>query len=111
VALDQQGRPGFPTPVARRAVTAGADFAARHVVLRPAAVSGRPVQLRVRTGTGSAGAEDHHPFRVRVTVPAARRSTTVPVTILPDADDEPDETFVVRITRATRARVVEPDAR
>ncbi len=80
------------------------------VRLRLAAASGRRVLLRVRTVAGTAGAADYLPFRVRVTVPAGRRSTTVPVTILPDTLDEPDETFVVRITRAAHARVVRQDA-
>ena len=80
------------------------------VRLRLGHLSGYPVRLRVRTVAGTAGAEDYQPFRVTVTVPAGRRSTTVPVTVLPDAVDEQEETFVVRITRATHARVVRADA-
>lgn len=110
VAIADRDAPPGVAAVDRSVVEPTAEPVTVPVRLRLSRPSGRRVQLVVRTVAGTADASDFTPFRVTVVVPPGAGSVTVPVTILPDAVDEPDETFVVRIVRATNARVVRADA-
>lgn len=106
---DRDGPPGV-SAFDRSVVEPTGEAVTVPVRLQLARPSGRRVRLLVRTVAGTADAADFTPFEVSVVVPAGTRSVSVPVTILTDTVDEPDETFVVRIVRATNARVVRSDA-
>ncbi len=75
-----------------------------------ARVSARPVRLEVRPVHGTASAADATAERTVVVIPAGRRSVVVPVTVLADSVDEPDEQLRLRITAVRHARVGTRDA-
>lgn len=107
VALDEQGRPGFPTPVAglggpARRVAEG-DRARLTVRLsKPAA---RDVSVGVALQRASAQAADATLSRSRVVVPAGRLSAAVTLGVRRDGVDEPDERLSVRLTAPTGVRI------
>ena len=80
------------------------------VTFRLSKPSGRTIRLLLRTVAGSATEADYVAFRTRVVVPAGASSVTVPVTILADAEIEPDETFAVHLLRARFASIAGTDA-
>ncbi len=104
VALDEQGRPGFPTPRAsltlrtpRRGAAEGRPAAAVVTLDRPTA---RATTLRLRLHAGSAepGVDVQRPPAL-VTVPAGVQQVRVPLAILRDRLDEPTERIEVRLDR------------
>ncbi|MBM7515455.1 polysaccharide deacetylase family protein [Nocardioides nitrophenolicus] len=110
-ALDERGRPGFPTPdvtaVAGQAVE-GTDAV---VTLELAQPAGRDTAVVVEavSGTASVGA-DLPPFRARVEIPAGRVRVTVRIPIAADAVVEPPETFTLALRDPEGLRIAQPTA-
>jgi peptidoglycan/xylan/chitin deacetylase (PgdA/CDA1 family) len=75
------------------------------VVLRLNRASGRDVTLTVTTVAVTADESDYQHLAETITIPAGATSATVPITVFSDLIPEGEETFVLRITGATRARV------
>lgn len=80
------------------------------VVVSLGRASARRVRLHLTAVPGTATAEDHLPLDLWTAIAPGQRRVRVPVTILPDTLDEPDESFLVRLTAAVNARVVRRDA-
>lgn len=110
VLITDRDRPSGVSGVDRDVVEPVGDPVTRNVRLRLGRVSWRPAHLLVKTVAGSATPGDYEPFRRWVAIPAGRTSVRVPLTVYADEIDEPDESFAVRIVRATHARMVKPDA-
>lgn len=99
-ALDERGRPGFPTPRVSVAVTDAAEGDRAVATIRLSAPPGRTTSVRLRTVSRTARVgSDVARIAQRVEVPAGRLSVRVPIGVPRDGIDEPDETFAVRITR------------
>ncbi|MDZ5620784.1 polysaccharide deacetylase family protein [Nocardioides sp. HM23] len=99
-ALDERGRPGFPTPRVSVSVTDAAE--GRHAVatIRLTRPPGRTTSVRVRTVSRTARiGQDVQRMTRRVGVPAGRLTVRVPIAVVRDGTDEPLERFAVRITR------------
>ncbi|MDP2775207.1 MAG: polysaccharide deacetylase family protein [Nocardioides sp.] len=100
VALDESGRPGFPTPHAEVSATSVAEGTDTTVTIR----LGRPtarvtsVRLRTRSGTAVAG-RDFGALDTRVRIPAGVTTVQVPIAVPRDRLDEPTERFRVVISR------------
>jgi peptidoglycan/xylan/chitin deacetylase (PgdA/CDA1 family) len=88
-------------------VTGSAPAAVRVVLDR---VSGREVRVDLTTVSGTADSVDFSAVSTTVVIPAGQREVSVPVAVLADALEEPDETFTVQITQALRAVVLRPVA-
>ncbi len=99
-ALDERGRPGFPTPRVSVSVT-GADEGRRATAtIRLSKPPGRATSVRVRTVSRTARVgRDVEQIARRVVVPAGRLTVQVPIEVLRDGTDEPVEEFAVRIAR------------
>lgn len=99
VALDEQGRPGFPTPKARLVVTdvrEGAEARATVILDRPTA---RTVKVRLATAERSAQAGADFASRdLVVRIPAGTLRRTVRIPVARDALDERAERFEVGLT-------------
>ena len=99
-ALDERGRPGFPTPRVSVSVTDAAEGRRAIATIRLSKPPGRRTSVRVRTVSRTARVgRDVARIGRRVAVPAGRLRVRVPIDVLPDAVDEPLEEFTVRITR------------
>jgi peptidoglycan-N-acetylglucosamine deacetylase len=99
-ALDERGRPGFPTPRVSVAVAGGAEGGQAVATLTLTKPPGRATSVRLRTVSRSARVgSDVERIARRVVIPAGRLSVRVPVDLLRDGTDEPLEEFAVRITR------------
>lgn len=99
VALDEAGRPGFPTPhleVTADDVSEGATTWATLRLDRPTARE-TSVRLRARSGTAGAG-RDFAATDTRVRIPAGVTSVRVPVAVPRDRLDEPTERFRVAVS-------------
>ena len=72
--------------------------------------STRPVALSVQTVPGTADASDFTALATTVTIPPGATSVVVPVSVLADALPEGPETFALRITGASGARIAAADA-
>ncbi|GAA3522234.1 polysaccharide deacetylase family protein [Nocardioides daeguensis] len=97
-ALDERGRPGFPTPrvrvVAKDAVE-GTDAVVSLELDQPA---GRDTAVVVEAGSGTASVGSDLPaFRARVAVPAGSVKVEVRIPVSADAVLEPNETFTVHL--------------
>ena len=79
------------------------------VRLRLGQVSGRRVRLHVVTVPGSARPGDYEPIDRWVAIRAGVRVVSLPLTVNPDAEQEPEETFVLRVAEAVNALVPQPD--
>ncbi len=106
VALDERGRPGFPTPGASVSVTHAREGRAAVATIRLSKPAGRAtsVRLRTRSLTADVGADLDRVTR-RVTVPAGRLKARVRIPVTRDGTDEPTERFEVRIDRPRGVRV------
>ena len=94
VALDEHGRPGFPTPRVGLEVltpTVSEGLAAR-VAVTLSKPAGRATHVTVRRAGGSATARDLGLAAVRVTIPAGRLRAVVRIPVRRDGVDEPTET-------------------
>jgi len=89
--------------VSRSVAEPAAGSAPVPVTIRLARVSGKTVRVSVETVTGTADTSDFVPMSRRLTIPAGTRTVQVPVTVLADALDEPDEAFTLHIQGATYA--------
>ncbi len=99
-ALDEQGRPGFPTPrvSVRVSDTEEGDRAVARV--RLSKPPGRPTSVRLRTvGLSATVGPDVERIDRRVTIPAGRLSARVAIDVPHEGKDEPREEFAVRIDR------------
>jgi len=99
-ALDERGRPGFPTPKVDVSVTDAAEGGRAVATIRLSKPPGRTTSVRVRTvsRTARVGSDVERVAR-RVRVPAGRLVVRVPIDVRRDGTDEPAEEFAVRITR------------
>ncbi len=99
-ALDERGRPGFPTPRVSVSVTDAAEGRRAIATIRLSKPPGRTTSVRLRTvsRSGRVGSDVERVAR-RVAVPAGRLTVRVPIGILRDDKDEPEEAFAVRISR------------
>lgn len=109
VILDKDPPPRV-SAIGRNVVEPATGRVAVPVVLRLARVSGRTVHVSVTTVAGTASPADFVALTRTITIPAGSRTVVVPVTVLADALDEPDETFRVRITAVTNAVIGTRDA-
>ena len=107
-ALDEAGRPGFPTPDASVAVTSGAEGGRAVVSVSLSKPAGRTVSVRLRARSGSADVGSDLPRLVtRLRIPAGRLSARVRVPLRRDGLDERTERFHVRIARPRGTRVAD----
>ena len=99
-ALDERGRPGFPTPQVSVGVTDAAEGQRAFATIQLSKPPGRTTSVRLRTvsRSGRVGSDVARVAR-RVEVPAGRMSVRVPIGVLSDDKDEPEEAFAVRIAR------------
>lgn len=99
-ALDESGRPGFPTPRVSVTVTdvAEGEEAVARVRLSKPAGRATSVRLRTRSRTAVVG-QDLTRIATRLEVPAGRLSAKVRIPVRRDGIDEPTEEFAVRLTR------------
>lgn len=99
-ALDERGRPGFPTPrvsVSVRNTDEGDATVARIRLSKP---PGRWTSVRLRTvGLSATTGPDVERIDRRVTIPAGRLSTRVRIDVPREGKDEPAERFAVVIDR------------
>ncbi len=97
-ALDERGRPGFPTPVVTAVATDGVEGGEAVVRLRLDRAPGRDTALSVdvASGTASVGA-DLPPFTARVEFPAGRLTAKVRIPIGTDTAVEPAEQVTLRL--------------
>lgn len=99
-ALDERGRPGFPTPRVSVSVTDAAEGGRAVATIRLSKPPGRDTSVRLRTVSGSARVgSDLERVARRVVVPAGRLSVRVPIKLLRDGTDEAREAYTVRISR------------
>mgnify|MGYP003333644749 CR=1 FL=1 len=108
-ALDEKGRPGFPTPLVTalaKDVVEGTDAV---VTLELAQPAGRDTAVVVEAASGTATVGTDLPaFRARVKVPAGTVRVTVRIPVSTDAVIEPAETFSVALRDPEGLRVTQP---
>jgi hypothetical protein len=109
-ALDERGRPGFPTPTASLSVTdrvrEGSDAVA---TIRLSGPPGRATSVVLRTRSRSARVgRDVDEIDRRVTVPAGRLTTRVRIPVRRDRLDEFTERFEVRLESPRGVRLGTP---
>ncbi|UMG92010.1 polysaccharide deacetylase family protein [Nocardioides sp. TF02-7] len=106
-ALDEDGRPGFPTPAASVALTDGVEGGVAVATVRLSAPRRarhqRPLADRVAL-SARAGSDVARVVR-RVRVPAGRLRAQVPVRLLPDDVADPAEDFAVVLDRPQGLRL------
>lgn len=110
VALDEEGRPGFPTPVATlslrpadRRVTEGRPAAA---VVRLSGPAGRDTTVRLTVSAGTARSDLDYTRPARsIVIPAGRLSAQVRIPVLRDRLDEPTEGFGLRLAEPAGVRL------
>lgn len=105
-ALDERGRPGFPTPVASVTVSPGVEGSSAVATVRLDRQAGRrtSVLLTVRSGSATVGS-DLADVRVRVVVPAGRMTATVRIPVVADGLVEPVERAAVDISAPSGVRI------
>jgi peptidoglycan/xylan/chitin deacetylase (PgdA/CDA1 family) len=112
VALDEMGRPGFPTPRTKLAVSdvrEGREARVRVSLDKPA---GRAVWVRVTTRDGTAtGGHDFRPVARRLRIPAGATSAVMTIPVVRDRLDERTERFTVLLTRAFGVSLATREAR
>lgn len=97
-ALDEKGRPGFPTPTASLVTRDGAEGGHAVVRVRLDRMAGRDTAVVVETHSGTATVGTDLPrLSTRVVVPAGKRSAKVTIPLTSDGVLEPAETFTVRL--------------
>ncbi|KAA1428889.1 polysaccharide deacetylase family protein [Nocardioides antri] len=99
-ALDESGRPGFPTPRVSVSATDAAEGGRAIATITLSRPPGRTTSVRVRTVSRSARVgSDVVRIARRVRIPAGRLSVRMPIDVRRDGTDEPLEEFAVRISR------------
>lgn len=107
-ALDEKGRPGFPTPTVTALAQDGVEGGGAVVTLELDKPAGRDtaVVLEAASGTASVGT-DLPAFRARVELPAGRLRVEVRIPVGTDAVLEPAETFTVQLRDPEGLRVAQ----
>ena len=106
VALDEDGRPGFPTPTASISVGNAREGDAAVATVRLSKPPGRPTSVLLRTRSRSATVgSDVDPIARRVTIPAGDLAARVRIPVRRDGIDERRERFQVTIGRPRGVRV------
>lgn len=106
VALDERGRPGFPTPTASVSVTSAREGESAVAVVHLSKPPGRATSVLLRTLSRSATVGDDVDRVVRrVTIPAGQLALRVPISLRRDGTDEPLEQFEVTIGQPRGVRV------
>ncbi|MEC4987821.1 MAG: Calx-beta domain-containing protein, partial [Oscillatoria sp. PMC 1068.18] len=72
--------------------------------------SGKDISVDFTTVNGSAGNGDFTPTSGTVVIPAGQTSVNIPVTILNDSLDEPDETFTIELSDPSNANIADDTA-
>ncbi len=110
-ALDEKGRPGFPTPRADVEVTPTREGGAAVVTIRIDKPAGRStsVWLRTRSATARVGRDVARIAR-RVSIPAGRLAARVRIQVPRDRIDEYRERFRVTIGRPRGVRIGDGEA-
>lgn len=99
-ALNEAGRPGFPTPRVSVTLSDAAEGARAVATVRLSKPAGRATSVRLRTRSRTAGVgSDVARIATRVEVPAGRLAARVRIPLRADGIDEPTEEFAVRLTR------------
>ena len=106
VALDERGRPGFPTPTASVSVTDTREGEPSVATIRLSKPPGRPtsVVLRTRSRSATVGKDIERVAR-RVTIPAGDLAVRVRIPVPRDRTDERRERFEVTIARPHGVRI------
>lgn len=78
------------------------------VPLQLSQVSGKRIRIVVATLPGTADDADFVPTRIRTVILPGEGFVVVPVEVLADAADEPDETFTVGVVRGRQVRIGRP---
>jgi peptidoglycan-N-acetylglucosamine deacetylase len=105
-ALDERGRPGFPTPRASVSVTDTREGNPAVATIRLSKPPGRPTSVLLRTRSRSATAgKDVERIARRVTIPAGDLAVRVRIPVPKDGIDEYAERFAVTIGRPRGVRV------
>ena len=106
VALDEHGRPGFPTPRVSVSVTDAREGDPAITTVRLSKPPGRAtsVRLRTRSRTATVG-KDVERFARRVEIPAGDLAVRVRLPVRRDGTDEPLEKFEVAIDRPRGLRI------
>lgn len=109
-ALDEKGRPGFPTPVVSAVAKEVVEGTDAEVTLTLAQPAGRDtaVVVEVASGTAVVGA-DLPAFHARVEIPAGKVHVTLRIPVGADAVLEPAETFSL-VLRAPEGLAVGQEA-
>ncbi|WP_181410933.1 polysaccharide deacetylase family protein [Nocardioides humi] len=107
-ALDERGRPGFPTPTVTATAKDGTEGGEAVVTLRLDKPAGRDTAVVVEalSGTATVGA-DLPPLHLRVEIPAGRLKAKVRIPITADAVAEPTEHFTLRLRHPEGLRIVQ----
>ena len=79
-----------------------------NVRFRLSHVSGRRIRVVVTTQPGTADGTDFTPIRIPSVILPGQGSLVVPVDVLPDAVEETDEAFTVRVVRGRHVRIGGP---
>ena len=105
-ALDQHGRPGFPTPTASVSVSSTQEGKSAVATIRLDKLAGRAtsVVLRTRSRSATVGTDVDRIAR-RVTIPAGRLARRVRISVPTDGVDERRERFAVTIGRPSGLRI------
>ncbi len=110
-ALDEKGRPGFPTPRADLEVTPTREGGSVVVTIRIDKPAGRSTSVWLRTRSDTARvARDVARIARRVTIPAGRLATRVRIRVPRDGIDEYRERFRVTIGRPHGVRIGDGEA-
>ncbi|WP_408899029.1 polysaccharide deacetylase family protein [Nocardioides sp. R1-1] len=97
-ALDERGRPGYPTPTLTAVAQDGAEGGAAVVTLTLDKPAGRDTAVTVDAVSGTAGVGADLPaMHARVVVPAGRLRTKVRIPVSADALTEAPEHFTLRL--------------
>lgn len=106
VALDERGRPGFPTPTASVSVTNTREGEPAFASVRLSKPPGRTTSVLLRTRSRSATVgKDVERIARRVTIPAGDLAVRVRIPVPRDGTDERLERFEVTIGRPQGARI------
>ena len=106
VALDERGRPGFPTPTASVSVTNTREGEPAVATIRLSKPPGRATSVLLRTRSRSATvAHDVDRIARRVTIPAGDLALRVRIPVRRDGTDERSERFEVSMSRPRGVRI------
>ncbi|TQK70545.1 peptidoglycan/xylan/chitin deacetylase (PgdA/CDA1 family) [Nocardioides sp. SLBN-35] len=108
-ALDENGRPGFPTPLVTAVAKDAVEGTDAVVTLELAQPAGRATAVVVEAASGTALVGSDLPaLQARVEIPAGKVRVTVRIPVATDAVLEPAETFSVVLRDPEGVRVGQP---